>query len=403
MSRTEKTDRPMTRVVNAGRHPEDWGGAVNPPVYRVSTIVHPTMAAREAAFARRFADEREMIYGRTGTPTSFALEDAVAELEGGHRAQLYPSGLAAIAGAISAFASAGDSILVSDSVYGPTRKFCDTYLKRMGVKTVYYDPEIGGGIAEMLGPEVSLVFTESPGSLTFEVQDIPAIAAAARAAGAVTIMDNTWATPLYCKPFELGVDLSVHAGTKYIVGHSDAMLGVVVANEAAWPRLADTAMQTGMSAGPDDAYLGQRGLRTMAVRLRQHQQGAMEIVAWLDQRPEIARVLYPAWPGDPGHALWKRDFTGASGLLGFELTDEASPHARAIVDGLRLFGIGSSWGGYESLALVQKPADFRTAKPWTGHGALLRLHIGLEDPADLIADLDQSIGRAVSGGAEAKT
>ena len=385
------SDRPMTRVVHAGRDPEAWNGAVNPPLYRVSTVIQASMADRKAAFAERAADGKRMVYGRTGTPTTRALEDALCELEGGHRAQLYPSGLSAIASAVTAFVAAGDTILMTDNAYGPTRTFCDTYLRRMGVKTVYFDPRLGADIARLMTPDVKLVFLESPGSLTFEVADVPAIARAAKAAAATVMIDNTWATPLFFQPLAHGVDVSIHAGTKYIAGHSDAMLGIAIANEESWPRLRDGARQTGICVGADEAYLTQRGLRTMAVRLRQHQETTFAVATWLAARDDVASVLYPALPESPDHALWRRDFTGACGLMAFELATKSADCAAAIVDRLRLFGIGSSWGGYESLAIAADPAAYRTATRWQGRGALIRLHVGLEDPADLIADLDTAM------------
>jgi cysteine-S-conjugate beta-lyase len=386
-----------TKLVALGRDPAAHHGAVNTPVYHVSTVLHSSIASLRAAQAARERDERVMVYGRTGTPTSFAFEDAVAALEGGHRCQAYPSGLSAVSAALLAFVKAGDHVLVSDSVYAPTRFFCDRALRRFGVETTYYDPLIGAGIAAQLRPNTAVVMVESPGSHTFEVQDIPAIAAAAHGPGrsthAVVLADNTWASPLYCRPLALGADVSIQAATKYIVGHSDANLGAATATEQAWPALLRTARQMGLCAGPDDINLAQRGLRTLAVRLSRHQESALAVAAWLQTRPEVKRVLYPALPSDPGHALWRRDFTGASGLFSIELRPCSDAAVAAMVDNLELFGIGYSWGGFESLIVPYEPEKFRTATPWRGHGPLLRLHIGLEAVEDLLADLAAGFGR----------
>ena len=383
-----------TTVVTAGRHPEDHHGAVNPPVYHVSTVLFPTVAALKAA--ERPSEARRITYGRAGTPTTFALEDAVVALEGGHACQSFPSGLAAVSGALLAFLDAGDHLLMTDSTYGPTRRFCDQMLARLGVEITYYDPLIGGGIADIMTPATEVVFVESPGSLTFEVQDVPAIAAAAHAGGATVIMDNTWASPLYFKPFEHGVDVSVQAATKYIVGHADAMLGTATATEAAWPALRRTASNLGAHAAPDDCYLGQRGLRTLSVRLARHQETALALTRWLQARSEVARVIYPALADDPGHAMWRRDFTGASGLFGVVLRPTKPDAVAAMLDGLELFGMGYSWGGYESLIVPTEPAKIRTATTWDEPGPSLRIHAGLEDPDDLIADLEAGLARLKS-------
>lgn len=390
-----RPDGSMTRVVNAGRDPTAWNGAVNPPIYRVSTVIQDSMADRRAAFVSRDSGDDRMVYGRTGTPTTLAIERAVAELEGGYRAQAYPSGLAAIVGSLTAFASSGDTILVSDSVYGPARRFCDTFLRQYGVKIIYFDPHIGADIEGLITRRTSVVYMESPGSLTFEVMDVRAVASAAKRAGATTILDNTWATPLLFRPLEHGVDVSIHAGTKYIVGHSDAMIGIAVATEEAWPRLRNVALQTGVCIGTEEAYLAHRGLRSLSVRLRQHHEGALAVSKWLSARDEVATVLYPPLPGSTGHDLWKRDFSGGSGLLAFELTPNCGWSADGLIDRLKLFGIGSSWGGYESLAIVVDPGKYRTATKWEGRGELVRLHVGLEDPADLIADLEEALEQGV--------
>ncbi len=383
-----------TTIVTAGRDPESNHGVVNPPVYHTSTILNPSMATMKEKGARREKGESVTMYGRIGHPTSLAFEEAMAEVEGGYRAFAFPSGLAAIAAAITAYVSAGDHILVSDSAYRPTRSYCDGVMKRFGVETTYYDPLIGAGIADLIRPNTKIVYVEAPGSHTFEMQDIPAIAAAAHKAGAMVLMDNTWASPLFFRPFEHGVDVSIHAATKYIVGHSDAMLGVVTTNEAAWQPLRQTAQAMGQCVGPDDIYLGLRGLRTLGVRLRQHMVNALDVAAWLETRPEVDRVLHPGLPSHPGHAIWKRDFLGASGLFSIVLREGYSDDDLArMIDGLELFGLGASWGGYESLVIHQKPEQFRTATQWSGPGLLVRLHIGLEDPEDLKADLQSGLER----------
>ena len=379
-----------TKIVKAGRHPEDQLGAVNPPVYHVSTVLVRTLDEFENL---RETPEGTMAYGRRGTPTSFALEEAVAEVEGGAGCISSPSGLAAIAGALLAFVETGDHVLVTDSVYSPTRRFCDTVLARFGVTTSYYDPLIGGGIAGLLRDNTSVVYVESPGSLTFAVQDIPAIAAAAHARGAKVLMDNTWASPLFFKPFEHGVDVSIQAATKYIVGHSDAMLGTATATAECLGPLRDSVRGLGYCAGPDDAYLGQRGLRTLGVRLRRHHESGLEVARWLERRPEVLRVLHPALLDDPGHAIWRRDFSGASGLFGFVMESGSRAQLAAFVEGCAHFGMGASWGGFESLCIPTTPENHRTATQWAPGGQTMRLHIGLEDVGDLIEDLDRAFAR----------
>jgi cystathionine beta-lyase len=375
-----------TRLAHAGREPFRQHGFVNTPIYRGSTVLFPTVAALEA-------NDQDFTYGRLGTPTVRALEEAIAELEGGHRTLLAPSGLSAIVTALLAFVSTGDEILVSDSVYRPTRRFCDSVLKRLGIKTIYYDPLIGAGIAKLITKKTCVVFTESPGSQTFEVQDVPAIAAAAHAAGAVVILDNTWATPLYFKPFEHGADVSIQAATKYIVGHADAMLGAITTTEAVTKTVAKAHEELGVCPGPEDAYLGLRGLRSLGVRLERHQRSGLEIAEWLAARPEVARVLHPALPTDPGHAIWCRDFRGASGLFSIVLQPASHEALARMLNGLKLFGMGYSWGGFESLILPFDPSVYRTATKWKAEGPALRLHIGLEDVEDLKADLDAGLAR----------
>jgi cystathionine beta-lyase len=377
--------KPDTLLVTAGRNPAEHHGFVNPPVYHASTVLYPTAADMVAHRAR-------YQYGRRGTPTSEALETAIRQLEGPGCAgvSLLPSGAAAVSTALLSVLSAGDHLLVTDSVYRPTRNFADTILKRFGVETTYYDPLIGAGIETLFKANTRAVFVEAPGSQTFEMQDIPAIAKAAHARGAVVLMDNTWATPLYFRAFEKGVDLAIQAGTKYIGGHSDLMLGTVSANAATWPRLRETVQGAGLCVGPDDIYLGLRGLRTMSVRLERHQASALAVAHWLQQRPEVSRVLHPALPGDPGHAIWRRDFLGSSGLFSTVLKPAPETAVHAFLNSLRLFGMGFSWGGYESLVILFDCTAYRTATRWAPGGPCLRFHIGLENVGDLIADLEQA-------------
>jgi cystathionine beta-lyase len=318
-------------------------------------------------------------------------------LEGGHATLLTPSGLSAISAALLAFVSAGDHILVSDSVYRPTRRFCDNVLKRLGVTTTYYDPVIAGGIAALLTDKTRVVFTESPGSQTFEVQDIPAIAEAAHARGAVVITDNTWATPLYFSPFEHGADVSIQAVTKYIVGHADAMLGAITTTPTTTKAVARVHDELGLCPGPEDVYLGLRGMRSLSVRLERHHKSGLAMAEWLAARPEVERVLHPALPSDPGHRLWARDFTGASGLFSIVLKPCGRAGLAAMLDGLALFGMGYSWGGYESLILPFDPRTYRSATTWDAKGPALRLHAGLEDIDDLKADLDAGFARLAAG------
>jgi cystathionine beta-lyase len=375
-----------TRLVVAGRDPERFDGFVNPPVYHGSTILSPTVKDLLGRTGR-------YTYARRGTPTCEALEEALKTLEGGAGVVLCPSGLSAVSTALLSVLGAGDHVLVSDSVYSPTRHLCGIELKRFGIETTYYDPLIGAGIASLMKPNTRAVYCEAPGSLTFEMQDIPAIAEVAHQHGALVIMDNTWASPLFCQAHRLGVDLSIQAGTKYIVGHSDVMLGTISASEAAWPHLKRFYYETGLCVGPDDIYLAMRGFRTMGVRLRQHQQSALHVATWLQAHPQIQRVLNPALPTDPGHAIWKRDFSGASGLFSIVLQPGSIEAVGAFLDHLRFFGLGYSWGGYESLAVPFDGAPYRTATRWEPGGPCVRLHIGLEDVEDLIADLDAGLAR----------
>jgi cysteine-S-conjugate beta-lyase len=385
-----KSKKPDTLLAHAGRAPEANHGVVNPPVYHASTILFPTVAALEAAQRNRY---NQVTYGRYGTPTTYAFEEAVAAVQGGHRAIAFGSGAAACGAAIQAFVRAGDHVLVPDSVYGPVRAFCHGFLQRFGVTTTYYDPLIGAGIEGLIRDNTRVVYLESPGSLTFEVQDVPAIVAVAQARGITTMLDNTWAAPLFLKPLALGIDVEIIAATKYIVGHSDCMMGVAVCTEKSFMPLRETATALGTHAAPDDCYLALRGLRTAAVRMRQHQEQGLALARWLKQRPEIERVLHPALPDCPGHEYWRRDFTGASGLFSIVLNAGTPKSAvDAMLDGMELFGIGASWGGFESLILPAYPERHRTARRWES-GPVVRLHAGLEDLGDLIADLERGFAR----------
>ena len=382
--------KPDTDLIHAGRRPEWRGRDVNPPVHRASTILFDSVAELRAA-APEFG---KPYYGLHGTPTTWALAEALTAFEpGAAGTMLYSTGLAAVTAALLTVLSAGDELLVTDSVYGPTRRFCDGFLKRYGVATRYYDPMIGGGIADLIGPHTKAILLESPGSNTMEVQDVPAVCAAARAAGVATLIDNTWATPLFFPALSHGVDLSILAATKYVGGHADVMLGSVTANRDWYAKLERTSWELGHAVSPDDAWLGSRGLRTMAVRLRQHEASARKVAEWLKGRPEVARVLHPALPDCPGHETWKRDFKGSSGLFSFVLNGGDDAARCRLIDGLELFGIGWSWGGYESLAVPNDPQPNRTVTPWHAEGPLVRLHIGLEDPDDLIADLEAGLRR----------
>ncbi len=382
--------RIATEVAHVGRDPRRFLGAVNTPVFRASTILFDTMAELEQATRGELPG---VTYGLHGLPTVSDLAAALARLEGGHAALVVPSGLTATTFPLLALTKPGDHVLVTDSVYGPTRRFCDNHLRRLGIAVDYYDPLAGAAIADAFRANTTLVFTESPGSLTFEVQDIPAIAQVAHAHGARVILDNTWATPIGFAPFEHGVDVSVQAVTKYVGGHSDVLLGAVIANQATFPALHRLWTDMGIAASPDDCYLGLRGLRTLAVRLARHAQSAMSVATWLAARPEVRRVLYPPLPADPGHALWQRDFRGASGLFGVVLEPVDSAAVARMLDGMRLFGMGWSWGGFESLIIPTWPERARTVTTWNPGGPTLRLAVGLEDPQDLIDDLHDGLAR----------
>ena len=376
--------KPETIATHAGRMSDAHFGAVNTPVYRASTILYRDLASLEAG-------NTAYRYGRLGTPSSSSFEDAANELEGGARTIVAPSGLGAIALAIQAVCGAGDHLLMVDSCYHPTRLLCDRTLKRFGIETTYYDPLIGAGIEKLMKPNTRAVFCESPGSLTFEVQDVPAIAAVAHKHGASVLLDNTWATPVYFNAFDHGVDLSIQAATKYVGGHADVMIGYVAANESHRDRLESAHHDLGLYASGDDCYLALRGLRTMPVRLARHQESGLKLAHWLAIHPAVERVLHPALETDPGHALWKRDFKGATGLFGVVMKD--TPHSRfaAFMDSLKLFGMGYSWGGYESLIVPSK--IHRSAAPFDAKGRVVRIHAGLEDADDLIADLDQALAK----------
>jgi cystathionine beta-lyase len=376
-----------TRMVQAGRRPDEQFGFVNTPIYRGSTVLFRT-AAELRNYGGRFR------YGTKGTPTTEALETAWSELAGAAGTVLVPSGLAAVALALMASLSSGDHLLVSDATYIPTREFCRKVLARMGIETTFYDPLVGAGIAALLRPNTRAVMTESPGSQTMEVQDVPAIAEVAHRHGALVLMDNTWATPLFFSPHAHGVDIAIEAGTKYLGGHSDLLLGIVSANAQAWPRLRETFDQFAMCAGPEDVFLGLRGLRTMELRLREHERQALGLAEWLAGRPEVLRVLHPALPGSPGHAVWKRDFRGSSGLFSVILQPAPRKAVDALLDGLELFGLGYSWGGFESLLIPAHPERTVTPVPdeW-----LFRIAAGLEDANDLIADLDAGFARLRAG------
>ena len=379
-----------TRVVRAGRRGEWTGGIVSPPVWRASTILYDSV--EQLREGTRGENPHRLFYGRRGTPTQWSLSDALTALEPGAEGTfLYPSGVAAIAAALLSVLSAGDEVLIADSAYDPTRSIATGLLKRLGIAARFYDPLIGGEIAGMIGSTTKAILLESPGSLTFEVQDIPAITAAAKARGVATLLDNTWATPLRLPAIGIGIDLSILACTKYISGHSDVMLGSVTAAPSHWPSLRETSRQLGQMASPDDSWLAARGLRTMAVRLDRHEASALEIARWLTARQEVARVLHPALEDCPGHDVFKRDFRGSTGLFAFELAGGGERERAALIDALELFGIGYSWGGFESLALPVDPARHRSVTAWEGRGPLVRLSIGLEDPADLIADLDRGL------------
>ncbi|MCU0954694.1 MAG: cystathionine beta-lyase [Hyphomicrobium sp.] len=377
---------PATEVVHLGRDPFSHHGFVNLPPYRGSTVLYPTLESIEAK-------TQPFTYGRRGTPTVRALETALTRLAGGADTKLAASGYQAVTTALLAFAEAGDHVLIADTVYHPTRQFCDYLLKRIGVETEYYDPTIGSRIAALIRANTRLVYVESPGSQTFEMQDIPAIAEVTRARNVWLLADNTWASPLYCRPLDLGADVVIEAGTKYLVGHADALLGSITSNARAARHVERAAGTLGVCPGSEETYLALRGLHTLDVRLARHQETGLRLAEWLKARPEVERVMHPALPDDPGYAIWKRDFTGATGLFSIVLKPVPKPGLAAFLDGLKLFGMGYSWGGFESLVIPFDCKSYRTATHWQCDGQALRFHAGLEDINDLIADLNAGFAR----------
>lgn len=386
-----------TIAVHAGRRPLENFGVVNPPVYHASTILHPTLdswEARKSGGCAHQVDGRPIVYGRIGTPTQFALRDALTALEGAADTELVPSGMSACALPFLALAKPGAHFLIPDNVYLPVRTMGTEYLPQLGCVVDFYDPTIGEGIAALIRPETELIWTEAPGSMTFEMPDLRAIVAAAKAKGVLTGIDNTWGAGYFLKPIELGIDFSSHALTKYPCGHSDAMLGSIsCATQELYDLIHKTVLYHGTSTSPDDVYLVQRGLRTMPTRLQRHHEAGLEVARWLEQRPEVRQVAHPGLESHPGHAIWKRDFTGACGLFSIVIDAPDRKRLEAMVENFELFGIGASWGGYESLCITQYPHGIRTATDWSEPGQVLRIHIGLENTADLIADLDAGFER----------
>jgi len=388
---TEQGKKDRTIATHAGNHPHENQGVVNPPVYRASTILFRSVQDLRERYKHKY---ETITYGRDGTQTHRALAEAFTALEGSERAIVLPSGVAAVSTALLMSLSPGDSLLMVDSAYEPTREICDGLLARIGVETIYYDPMIGAGIEGLIRPTTKVVYLESPGSLTFETQDIPAIVVAAKKAGCRTIIDNTWATPFFFKPPQHGIDLGVYSASKYIGGHSDLMMGILTCPAALHRTAAKMAHGfLGHATSADDCYTALRGLRTLHARLMQHQETALILARWLADRPEVEQVLHPAFSGTPGHEFWKRDLSGASGLFGVVLKPGKMEQVDAMLNGMRLFGIGYSWGGYESLMIRADLKSCRTAKPWHAVGRTLRIHAGLEDPVDLIADLEDGLAR----------
>ena len=372
--------------MHMGSDPSSYHGFVNTPLYRGSTILYPTL---DAYLART----QKYTYGRRGTPTIAALEDAITELEGGYHTALTPSGLSACAVTLLATLNSGGHALITDNVYQPVRTFSERVLRRLGVEVTYYDPHIGGRISELIQDNTQLIYTETPGSQTFEIQDLPAICGAAKARGVAVASDNTWGTPLFFNPLKLGADIVIHAGTKYFSGHSDANLGSITTNEAYAKQIRQTHGDMGQAPGPEDVNLCLRGIRTLSVRLKRHQSAALEMANWFAERPEVVRVIHPACADHPDHEMWKRDFTGSSGLFSIIIKDCTDAALGAMLDGLELFGMGASWGGYESLVIPFDPSTHRTATTWMADGRALRFHIGLEGLDDLKSDLEAGFER----------
>lgn len=375
-----------TILTHSGRQTGDHFGFVNTPVFRGSTVLFKTIDDLDN-------HDLPYRYGRTGNPTTRAVETVVSELEGAKGTVLAPSGLAAVSTALMSVVAAGDEILVTDSVYEPTRLFCSETLTRLGVTTRFYDPRIGAGIVDLVTERTAAIFVESPGSLTFEVQDLPAIAKVANARSIALIVDNSWATPLYFKPLALGADIVVHAGTKMFIGHSDAMFGTASANERVWPRLSRTHRLMGICASADDAFLAARGLRTLAIRMKEHEARALELARWLEDQPTVRQIFHPALEQHPDHAIWKRDFTGSGSLFSVLLEPAPREAVAAMVNSFELFGMGYSWGGYESLCLPIHPERIRTAVDWNAPGDMFRIHVGFENIDDLKADLQAGLDR----------
>lgn len=381
-----------TKFVNAGRKSKFTRGVVNPAVERASTVVFDSVKEMKHATANK--TKEVLYYGRRGTTTSFAFSDAMLEIEGGAGCALYPCGTAAITSAILSFVKSGDHILMVDTTYEPTRDFCQKILKNMGVETTYYDPLIGAGIEALIKENTAIIFLESPGSITMEVQDVPAIAKVAHQHNCIVMLDNTWGAGINFQPFDYGVDISIQAATKYIVGHSDVMLGTAVATEEYWPQLRENSYTLGQCTSPDDLYLALRGIRTLGVRMKQHQESALKVASWLQTRPEVETVLHPALESCPGNEFFERDFTGSNGLFSFVLNKGNQAGLTALLDGMKHFKMGYSWGGFESLILgISSGKSMRSATEWKYEHPLIRLHIGLEDVDDLIADLEQGFER----------
>ena len=388
------SENKTTKLITAGRDKKWTNGVVNPPVQRASTVVFNSVEEKRKATINRA--NKTLFYGRRGTNTHFAFQDAMVEVEGGAGCALYPCGTAAISNAILSFVETGDHILMVDTCYEPTRDFCDTIMKKMGVETTYYEPTIGEGIKELIKPNTKVLFTESPGSITMEVQDVPTLARIAHEHDIIVMLDNTWAAGVNFSPFDFGVDISIQAATKYIVGHSDVMLGTAVANEKCWDQFREQSYLMGQCVSPDDAYLGLRGIRTLDVRLRQHAESSLKVAKWLETRPEVDHVRHPALESCPGHEFFKRDFTGGNGLFSFVLKNTNTQATTALLDGMKHFSMGYSWGGFESLVLANEPSSFnslRTVANPNFDGTLIRVHIGLEDVDDLIADLEAGLDR----------